>query len=615
MPEPSPDLADAGSTQGRLSGKHNDVGAAGVALTAAVVVAAVGLTWSRLFRGADLVDEAFFVLVPWRWALGDRPFVDEQNLAQAAGLLSYPFVKLYALLGGNDVTGLVLYDRHLYLLLSLFAAGTVYLLARQSLHAALAALVSAPFVTVVLFETPQLTPSTLCALLLAIGAALGSVTVLGGSRGYALAAGAAFGLGCVAYPTVLLLAPFVAVLLAFALGHRVVLAVAEGSFTQAPERGREPSGWRAWHALSAWTLGGALVVLPVGVLVATLAGRANLVRCWQYTLGLARDLDQLGGASKAVEVSGGFVSLVASQWYIVAAALFSYLVFRRRPGFGRWLLLLTPAALWVTAATSSLHAAGAVIAYALAAPYLYLFVPRDRREDGARLLLWVWAPALLVAAMTAYTSADGFVHSAVGLVPGMVASGLFLAWGLAPLGLGRGGYLWPALAGLAAVVLATLAFQVQFQPGGVALGDLSSRMASGPWMGIAVTPGQRTGLERFAADLERQGRPGDRLLVYPLGAGYYLYWPGEIAANTYQMVMPGPEAPLPKATVSYYRRHRRVPTLVTHVLRTAGMSTAELQAACGGLAYPPIVVAPGYAVHRKPPLETTVEVLARLPRL
>ena len=77
-----------------------------------------------------------------------------------------------------------------------------------------------------------------------------------------------------------------------------------------------------------------------------------------------------------------------------------------------------------------------MIVYALAAPYLYLFVPAERREDGARLLLWIWAPALLVGAMTAYTSADGFVHAAVGLLPGVVASGLFLAWGLAPLAAG-----------------------------------------------------------------------------------------------------------------------------------------------------------------------------------
>jgi hypothetical protein len=367
--------------------------------------------------------------------------------------------------------------------------------------------------------------------------------------------------------------------------------------------------------LSAWALGGFLVVLPVGALVLALAGgKANLQRCWGYTIALADQLDQLGGTAKAVEVAGAFVGLLLDQWYIVAAALVSLLLFRARPGVGRWLLLLTPPALWLTATTSPLHASGAVIAYALAAPYLYLFVPAERREDGARLLLWIWAPALLVGAMTAYTSADGFVHAAVGLLPGVVASGLFLAWGLAPLRQGRGTP-WPALVGMAAVVLVTLSFQLQFQYGGAGWRDLSAHMGSGPWQGIAVTAAQRDRLDRFAADLAGETSAGDLLLVYPQGAAPYLYWPGEIAANTYQLYVADAASSLPKSTVSYYRRHREAPTLVAHLTQTAGKDAAQLRADCGGLEYPPVLVTPWYALQRKPPSETVEDVLHRLPRL
>lgn len=584
-------------------------------LTGTLLAVALGLTWWRLFRGADLIHEAFSVVIPWRWTLGDRPFVDEQNLIQTAGLLSYPFFKLYAVLGGGDVSGVVLYGRHLYLVLAVLAAGAVFLFARRVLPGAPAALVSAPVVTVVLFQTPQLTANTFCALLLTAGAALGGVTVTGGARGYLLAAGLVFGLACVAYPTVLLLAPFLAVFLAFSVGHRAVTMIAEGSYLHPPAREREPTGPRAWRAVSTWSLGGALAVVPACVLIVTLAGRANLLRCWEYTIDMARRLDQLGGTSKAAEIAGSFFSLVSGQWYVVAAALFSYIVFRRRPGAGRWLLFLTPASLWLTATTSSLHAAGAVIVYALAAPYLYLFVPKERRVDGARLLLWVWGPAVLVGAMTAYTSGDGLTHSAVGLFPGIVASGLFLAWGLQPLARGRRhGFAWPAPAGLAAVVAVTLLFQVQFQQGAATWDDLSARMPSGPWKGITVTAAQRERLERFSSDLAAESRLGDRLLAYPWGAACYLGWPGEIAANTYQLVVPGPEASLPEATVSYYRRHREVPTLVAHLLDTGGRSGAELRAASGGLGYPAVRVAPWYALQRKPPLETTTTVLAGLPR-
>jgi hypothetical protein len=580
----------------------------------AFLITALALTWWRLFRGADLVDEAFAVLVPWRWALGDRPFVDEQNLSQSAGLLAYPFVKLYSAVREGDVAGLVLYERHLYLALAVFAAGCVFLLARRSLPASLAGLVAAPVGTVVLFETPQLTANTLGALLLVAGAALGAIAVLYGQRRYALYAGIAFGLACVAYPTVGLMMPFVGVFLAFSVGERTVAILARGSSLRVPPAETAASGPRAWRVLSAWTLGGVLVVAPVAALVVALAGVSNLRRCWDYTIALARQLDQLGGTGKAVEVAAGFVGLLFDQWYLVVAAAASLVVFRIRPGAGRWLLLLAPPALWVTATTSSLHAAGAVIAYTIAAPYLYLFVPAERRSDGARLLLWVWAPALLVGAMTAYTSADGFVHSAVGLLPGLVASGLFLAWGLAPLRRG-GAASWPAVLGLGAVVLVTLVFQVQFQYGQAGWRDLSSRVESGPWRGIAVTPEQHGRLARFAEDLAGEARAGDRLLAYPQAAALYLYWPGEIAANTYQLYVSEADSRLPKATVSYYRRHREVPSLVAHVTGTAGKSEQRLQAECGGLAYPVVVVAPWYAIHRKPAFESVDDVLGRLPRL
>ena len=93
--------------------------------------AALLFTWSRLFVGMDLRDESFYVLVPWRFVLGDRPFVQEQDLFQLPGLLEYPFLKLFGLLRGNDPTGLVLYTRHLYLLLMIGVAVAVFLLLRR----------------------------------------------------------------------------------------------------------------------------------------------------------------------------------------------------------------------------------------------------------------------------------------------------------------------------------------------------------------------------------------------------------------------------------------------------------------------------------------------------
>ena len=97
----------------------------------AVCVAAFLFTWTRLFVGMDVKDEAYDVVLPWRWVLGERPFSHEHTLFQLPALLEYPFLKLFGLVRGNDPTGLILYTRHLYLLMMLGVALAVFQLTRH----------------------------------------------------------------------------------------------------------------------------------------------------------------------------------------------------------------------------------------------------------------------------------------------------------------------------------------------------------------------------------------------------------------------------------------------------------------------------------------------------
>jgi len=588
----------------------------------------------------DLRDESFYVLVPWRWALGDKPFVQEQNLAQIPGFVMYPFVKLFAIIRDYDVTGYVLYMRHLYLLMMIGVAVAVFLLLRRLVRWELGALTATVYVTYIFWATPQLSYNTIALAFLTLGAALGAwVVLLGKGRRFALASGAAFGVAVAVYPSLLFIVPFCAVLFVFAQGRRAAAMVAQGAFVHPPDPDGPPTGRSAWRALSAWVLGGALVLVPLGLVMLSFGPR-NLVRSWQATMSGARVLHQLGGASKALAVAQGFWRFITARPDLIVAALLVYLVFLRWPRTGRALLAALPVALWLAAQRPLLWASGYVQVYAFMTPFLYLFIPREKRETGARLLIWIWAPAMIAGAMTAYTSAAGYVNSAVGLAPALIASGLFLAWALeavgrptvpapgpsAPLlrpadgeaGLPSAasrntGVPWLALVTLVAVVGVTIGFQFQFQQRDVPYRELTSRFSSGPWSGIKVSPDRRRLLDGYAADLRAQARPGDQLLVFNEACGYYLYWKGSIASNTYWMGVTA-SGQLPQWVISYYRRHRIVPTLVVHLLPTAGMTDAELQAACGGLDYPPVLVRPMYAFQRKPADESTAGVLARLPR-
>jgi hypothetical protein len=173
---------------------------------------------------------------------------------------------------------------------------------------------------------------------------------------------------------------------------------------------------------------------------------------------------------------------------------------------------------------------------------------------------------------------------------------------------------WLALAALLGVVAVSVSFQVQFQQEGRTAAELTRRCDFGPWWGISVTPERYGQLRTFAADLKREGRADDQLLVFYQACGLYLFWDGAIASNSYALWGEDPSAPLPQSTIEYYRRYRVAPTLAVHVLETRGMSGAQLTADCGGLDYPPVTVRPWWALHRRPAGETTAEVLARLPR-
>jgi hypothetical protein len=241
---------------------------------------------------------------------------------------------------------------------------------------------------------------------------------------------------------------------------------------------------------------------------------------------------------------------------------------------------------------------------------------------AARLLLWVWAPALLAGSMAAYTSAIGYVHGPVGLLPAMVPASLFLAWSLeevwlsaaARRGLPKRGARSALLAFvvLTAIVGVTIALQFEYQQRGVPYSELTRRCDFGPWYGIKLTPERYQRLRRFDDELRREAKSDDKLLVFFQAPGYYLFWNGEIAANSYWLSNADSFGLLPTATFDYYRREHEVPTLTAHLVDTEGVSELELEE-CGGLDYPVVLIEPEFVFNRKPADQTVQEVLDGLP--
>lgn len=101
-----------------------------LALGIAALVASVVFTLLRLRYGADFIDEAFCVAQSYRFALGDRPFIDNADIHQLASWLVAPFAKLHLLIMG-DTTGIMLGFRLAWALLNGLTAWATYALVRR----------------------------------------------------------------------------------------------------------------------------------------------------------------------------------------------------------------------------------------------------------------------------------------------------------------------------------------------------------------------------------------------------------------------------------------------------------------------------------------------------
>ncbi|MDQ6633943.1 MAG: hypothetical protein M3Z10_04220, partial [Gemmatimonadota bacterium] len=142
-----------------LSGARAVIGLLALAILAAL---------ARLHFGVDFTDEAYYAGFPYRFALGDVPYVSDINIHQNAGVISFPFVKLYVLLVGSSL-GLMLFLRYLYVGMRLWLMVLEFRFVRRAgfnLPAALAALLPIAFVP---FSIPSLSYNTQGGTLFGIG--------------------------------------------------------------------------------------------------------------------------------------------------------------------------------------------------------------------------------------------------------------------------------------------------------------------------------------------------------------------------------------------------------------------------------------------------------------
>jgi hypothetical protein len=335
-----------------------------VALCALVFLLAYG----RIYLGIDLTDEAFAAAMPYSFALGARPFVDEITVHQTAALEILPFVRVYlGLVGSSD--GLVLFLRHLYVALVLLACASVYSGLRHIAGPSRSLIVCAALAAIMPCTKPMVSYNTLAVFLFTAAIFSGFAAFQGspGSNRRFAASGALLVASVFAYPP--LSVP--ALVFGIFLGQ-----MCQGS-REVPARKR---GLIAF--ISTVLLGGAIALV---VLAAYGLDNVRLAVLLTQDSGIV-----FGGLAKLSRVLIGAASGVMTAW----------------DNLGR--IDSFPLAYYVVSYT------------ALAAP---LVLRKRFREAAVRqIVTLVWAPALVAGLVTAYTSSNGFLNATVGLVPAFLVT-------------------------------------------------------------------------------------------------------------------------------------------------------------------------------------------------
>jgi hypothetical protein len=536
--------------------------------------AALAVTYSRLYVGVDLLDESYYVAVPFRLVLGARPFVDETSVTQqTAGLLEYPMVLAYHAVAGR--TGLVLFVRHVQFLLSLAVGAAVVRALRPAIRPEHAIIVALGVVLFVPFDIHSLSYNTLGGSLLAAALLLGCRAAADGGDVRGLAAAAA----CTA-AAVFAYLPLV-----------VAAAAAGGAWILLARRGRRRVALAVAAGLAAPAVAFAAVVAQAGV------GRvADDYR------DSSRFLGQGGGVAK--------LKLVLSHewttfrfWYLVVAALALALIVRRRvPVVAVLVPVALPLLAWPPAGSGYTGSLEYVAHYGLLALPLY---PAVRAKPFAKpLLLGVWLPSLVAAVTIGYSSGNGGVNFGVGLLAGAIVTTVFLVWIVEATTASAVAAALPAAA-VAAALLVLGGATYRDGPGA----SLTARVRSGPYAGLLTTPRRRAVLEELARDVGGAGERCGIVFFDDLPAGYLLS-AARPATNAAWIatVAPTEAAAYRRPLLEYYAR-RTLPDVAVVMTRAvepaAGAPTAEYYPADDPLValvhsrrYTRVAKRPDYTVYR-----------------
>ena len=459
-------------------------------------IAALLALVQRFRYATDLTDETFSIAMPYRFALGDKPFVDEIAIQQTAGIVLFPFVWLFVKLTGGG-TGIVLYVRLVHLFVFKGAAAlSVHAAARRLLanRAVAVAVAFVPFAFVP-HSIPNVGYNVVGMSMLTAGSFLtvAGMAEIGAKRRRRLffLARLAHGIMAFAYPPMA-----VAAVIATPL---VLLLTPEGR----------------WSALLAFVAGGALAVLLLtpSLLFGGVAGV-------KHSLGWGVHANATHDAARTKAVLEAFWKNLPWFFPYALAAVVAGAVVRSRTLVAVLIPAITLAlTFWFRDDWATVHAAIRTVTYTGAfAPLLALLAKPDGQLVRAVLLVFI--PAAAAALAASVVSTQGVDAASLGLASSMTLFALLAGRALEGARAEVTYCLLPALALIVALVTRCYDFVYRDSP----IAHLTQPVLEGPFKGIRTTPERAQIFAEMSQIARAYDRPDGRVLFLWEASGYYLFF-------------------------------------------------------------------------------------------
>jgi len=497
----------AGRTSPDSSSARVELVATGLAFGLATL--AVAATIWRIFYGADFIDEAFYAALAYRFAMGTRPFVEQVDPHQMAGLLVAPYVKLH-LLAFGDTTGIMLSLRLFWVALNGLTATLWYLFLRSIVDRRLALLSSVAGFVIMPYMIPAPSFNTLPIMLGAMALALAGSAYLDGARLWAFGvAGMLLGLASFAYPTLIISS----------------LLVVAGVLWLT-------RSWREPVLLAAGGLGVAvLIVLSLGPFLYGLPRVLEFSRADAASLGWAGV--GVGGAfAKVVSIVQVWASVAPMHPSLYLALALGVLALLRKPvpwPLAAALVISLPFALEPVVALKdvrTLLVATSILVAALVVAFTTAVGPVRGPRSPVKVMRLILGYGLVTGVLFAATSSNHFVFLGLGASTVLAPSVALLFKRLhASLNGSRIARFSPVVS-VALAASCLLGFVFYNTTG--AYRDLEpfalhTIVKSGPHAGLVTTPENAAGSEALWTALKERSSSDDRLLCYHGFPAGYLY--------------------------------------------------------------------------------------------